>query len=790
MKTKTLLTTVLAAAVAMLNAENITVGWPLYPVARELIAQYEKTTGKTAPELKLSNNQGASPNMRGPDGKETLGYLTMAPEKPLPGMIQIPVCSKGFFLYANTGNPFLERLGKTEIKPETMRKLWRGELSWEELTESREGRRTPVTAVVTSPQIPLLFGMTPGEKSRAVRMDEQAALKAVSSNRFAIGACGFDRIANEVIANMKSLGDRIEPLRFRILANGNYRLIRFGSSGGQGERLHRNQFGGILADGDFLRWNLVFQTKKESGKAFAVELAKAGNQLGMEVLVRVAVYPLKVEFPQKKPNDRKFVFTHAMQCFLLGGIPTGFADSYLPGTKTEDFKNWPPDIGKVRTWWSERLMPYVNTQTVDSARRDLDCAEAGGLDALGLLVYPGCLSENNPWNKGLRLMMQAAQTHKVKVLFDLWGTFPREWQKEARDLYTAEHGRRLRQWMEEFPDAFLKVNGKTVLCFGSDMTKYPLKAEFYEPFFKELGGREKYYLICSLTDSRAHNVFAGWEALGDISTIWFVHCGWGDKLQQNILLPMKARGDRLCWGVSPGYYRANFGRNLNAGNVTEGYGACKLMDDWRDAIRYNAGAVYAQSWNDMGEDHHLLESNFRGDTYLQLNRYFADWFRYGKEPEIRKEKIFLFHRRHLKDAKLERKDYRLATNPSWSSAPVTDYVHVVTMLKQTGDVKVRLGKQAFLLKDVQPGLREWLLLVPVKKDHQGNHPFWNAGAYDVTHPVNTEYRKVTELKKIEACVPEAAVLRNGKEVLKVVSRTGLPDAFRFQTFNVVGSQSK
>ena len=119
METKTLLTTVLTAAVAVLNAENITVGWPLYPAARKLMAQYEKTTGKTAPELKLSNNQGASPNMRGPDGKETLGYLTMAPEKPLPGMIQIPVCSKGFFLYANTGNPFLERLDKMDSERTT-----------------------------------------------------------------------------------------------------------------------------------------------------------------------------------------------------------------------------------------------------------------------------------------------------------------------------------------------------------------------------------------------------------------------------------------------------------------------------------------------------------------------------------------------------------------------------------------------------------------------------------------------------------------------------------------------
>ncbi len=790
MRRKTLLISVLTVMAAALNAENITVGWPLYPVARKLLDQYEKMTGKPAPELKVSNNQGASANMRDPDGKETLGYLTMAPERPLPGMSLVPVCSRGFFLYANTGNPFLERLDRTEITPETMRKLWRGELSWEELSGSSGTGRTPVTAIVPSPQIPLLFGIKAGEKSRAVRMDEQSALKAVSSNRFAISACGFERIADKVIAGMRSLGDRIEPLRFRVLPNGNYRLIRFGTSGGQGERLSRNQFGGILVDGDFLRWNLVFQTKKESGRLLASELARAGNQLGMEELISLAVYPLKVEFRQKKPNDRKFVFTHAMQCFLLGGIPTGFADSYLPGTKTEDFANWPPQMEKVRTWWSERLMPYVNVQTVDSARRDLDCAEAGGLDALGLLIYPGCLSANNPWNKGLRLMMQAAQTHKVKVLFDLWGTFPGDWQKEARDLFTAEHGRRLRMWMEEFPDAFLKVNGKTALCFGADMSKYPLLAKEYEPFFKALGGRENYYLICSLTDSRAHNVFGGWESLGDISTLWFVHCGWGDRLLRNILLPLKARGERLCWGVSPGYYRANFGRNLNAGNITEGYGACKLLDDWRDAIRYQSGAVYVQSWNDMGEDHHLLESNFRGDTFLQLNRYFADTFRNGREPEIRKEKIFLFHRRHLKDAALERKEFRLASNPSWTSAPVTDYVHVVTLLKQPGDVRVRLGGQEFVWNNVQPGLREWLLLVPVKKDHHGNHPFWNAGSYDVTHPVNTEYRKVTELKKLEACVPEAEVLRGGKQVLKVVSRTGLPDRFRFQTLNVVGSQSK
>ena len=161
MKTKTLLTTVLDAAVSMLNAENITVGWPLYPVARKLIAQYEKTTGKTAPELKLSNNQGASPNMRGPDGKETLGYLTMAPEKPLPGMIQIPVCSKGFFLYANTGNPFLERLDKMEIKPETMRKLWRGELSRCIRCNACRNACPACTCAATAPRIPMRAQASP-----------------------------------------------------------------------------------------------------------------------------------------------------------------------------------------------------------------------------------------------------------------------------------------------------------------------------------------------------------------------------------------------------------------------------------------------------------------------------------------------------------------------------------------------------------------------------------------------------------------------------------------------------
>ena len=43
--------------------------------------------------------------------------------------------------------------------------------------------------------------------------------------------------------------------------------------------------------------------------------------------------------------------------------------------------------------------------------------------------------------------------------------------------------------------------------------------------------------------------------------------------------------------------------------------------------------------------------------------------------------------------------------------------------------------------------------------------------------------------KLAACIPEATVIRDGKEALKVISRTGIADTFRFQTLSVVGSVS-
>lgn len=773
------------------NTENVTVGWKLYPLAEKLFARYERDTGERAPELNVANYGGSNPNMLGPDGKPTLGYFTFD-EACGDGLVSTPVASKGYLFYANNHNPFVEKLDQVEIPPDLLRKIWFEGTTWEELTGSNDKGKTSIMAIAPDDAFLTLMGKCPAQESKVPRLGGDAGFKLAGQNEFSLAACDFDLIADEVIAKDAFYGAFVEPLRFYRLPNGNYKLERFGTAGGRGARLQKDQFGGIVVDGHFLRRNLVLRTKPGQGVELGKALAKTADELGMEELIKFAAYPLKVEFPQKQVNDRRFVFAHAMPCFLIGGIPKGFAHSYPPDAKTEKFAHWPPAAGPgVRTWWSERLTPHVNEQTISSARMDLDCAEQAGLDALGLLVYPGCLSPDNPWNKGLRLMMEAARTHKVKVMFDLWGTFPPSWSREAIELYTAEHGKRLKAWMDEFPEAFLKINGKIALSFGRDMTQWGQNADYYEKFFEALGGRDKYYLVVTLMDSRAHNVFNGWEKFGDLSTMWFVHTGWGDKVLDYVLSPLKARGEKTCWGVSPGYYRANFNdMKPDAGCVTEGYGACKLADDWRDAIRRGAGAVYVQSWNDMGEDHHILESNFRGDTFIQINRYFADWFRTGKAPEIEKEKILLFHRRHLKDAALEGKTGGLADNPSWSSAPITDYVEVVTMLKNPGDVKVKLGAREFMLKDVQPGLHEWLLLVPVKKDHKGNMPYWNKGSYKVTRPFDTDFRKVTELDKLEACVPEATVSRGGKEMLKVVSRTGLPDKFKFQTLSVVGSVSE
>lgn len=610
-----------------------------------------------------------------------------------------------------------------------------------------------------------------------------------TTNRLSLAEVYADIVAKEQCLRT----DVKMPLRALARADGGFDYVPYGGSGGRGVRLGFDQFGGILAAGEFERRpGLVFRTKTSAGRAFGAALAEAANRLGPERLLRVGYYPTEARYPQKSAPNRKFVYAHAMQCFLLGGIPTGFAHSYPSDARTEDFAAWPPAAGPgVRTWWSERLTPHVHEPTLAAARLDLDSAARAGLDALGVLVYPGCLSPDNPWHDGIRRLCEAAETHRVKIVFDLWGTFPPSWTRTAKALYTAEHGRALKALFDRYPDAWLRIDGKVAFQFGRDLVKFGQRASDYAAFWQALGGRADYYLVCTLMDSRAHNFFNGWERLGDLSTFWGVHTGWGDKNVDWVLDQIrKDRNDRLSWGVSRGYYRANFGGRLDAGNLTEGFGACRFIDNWLEAIARDCGAVYVQSWNDLGEDHHILESNFLGDSFIRLNRHLADWFRAGREPAVAEEKLLMFHRRHLVEAKLETHPGRDPQHPSWTSAPLCDYVHVVSLLKRPGDLELRLGDETVRLAGVGAGLRDWLVLVPRTKDHGGNHPFWNGDSYGQTLPFDTDRRRVTAVAALPACRPTARLVREGASVLEVTSRTGIADRFRFHCFNVVGSVSE
>ena len=583
------------------------------------------------------------------------------------------------------------------------------------------------------------------------------------------------------------------PLRSLARPDGGYDYVPYGETGARGFHLGFDQFGGILATGEFEKKpGLVFRTKTDAGRAFGAALAESANRLGPERMLRFDYYPIEVRCPQKAAPDRKFVYAHAMQCFLIGGIPNGFAHSYAPDAKTEDFDAWPPAAAPgVRTWWSERLTPHVNEPTEAAARLDLDCAEKAGLDAMGVLIYPGCLSPDNPWHGGIERLCAAAETHKVKILFDLWGVMSSRWSREEQLFFWEEHGRMLKALFDRYPKAWMRVNGKIAFQFGSDQSSYGLKPSDYEAFWRELGGRDAYYLVATLRDSRAYNFFEGWEQYGDMSTFWCVHCGWGDKALDWILDPIRSlRGDRLAWGVSRGYYRANIGGRPDAGCVREGFGACRFIDNWMEAIDRDCGAAYVQSWNDMGEDHHILESNFLGDSFIRLNRHLADWFKEGREPEVADEKLLMFHHRHLVDAEMETHPGSDPRFDSWTTAPVCDYVHVVSMLKRPGDLELTLGGETIRLPGVGTGLRDWLVLVPRTKDNDGNYPFWNGDSYAHSLPFDTERRRVTSVKAIPACTPAARLVRGGSPELEVVSRTGIADRFRFHCFSVVGSVSK
>jgi hypothetical protein len=128
----------------------------------------------------------------------------------------------------------------------------------------------------------------------------------------------------------------------------------------------------------------------------------------------------------------------------------------------------------------------------------------------------------------------------------------------------------------------------------------------------------------------------------------------------------------------PMYYQYE---NLHfPGNDHISNGSEVLRGVWEAARRNQSTLIQFVTWNDYTENTHLAPGYETRYAVLDLNRYFIDWWKSGREPKPEKDKIYLFFRKYPADARIYPFE-RLQKDPA-------GVIEVLTLLTKPGQVQL------------------------------------------------------------------------------------------------------
>ena len=201
-------------------------------------------------------------------------------------------------------------------------------------------------------------------------------------------------------------------------------------------------------------------------------------------------------------------------------------------------------------------------------------------------------------------------------------------------------------------------------------------------------------------------------------------------------------------GNSPAYNSPNL-RDFQLGR---GYGGI-----WEGIIRDGAPWVELTTWNDYQEDSHMAPRTFHqmskdvqdhDETYLQLTEYYAKWYKTGKAPLIKQDKLFYNYRRRTTD---QRKAWeykgKKATEPT--RVDITRDVKKVDQIHDDAQNKVYVT--IFLTDDA---------ILEVSIDGKQKKFAVKKGVSTVDVPLTPG-------------VPQFKLLRNNKELLNISGRRSI-----------------
>ena len=137
--------------------------------------------------------------------------------------------------------------------------------------------------------------------------------------------------------------------------------------------------------------------------------------------------------------------------------------------------------------------------------------------------------------------------------------------------------------------------------------------------------------------------------------------------------------------VAPQDMRPRLGAYAEAGNTEA------LRAGWTKAIRDDAEYVQMVTWNDYSESTQFAPSTAHGSAYLEISRYYADWYHTGTAPKISNDQLFLTHRVQFADATPQVKHTPILPSLSGSQNDVRDKVEALVFLTAPATVQITVG---------------------------------------------------------------------------------------------------
>lgn len=500
----------------------------------------------------------------------------------------------------------------------------------------------------------------------------------------------------------------------------------------------------------------------------------------------------KDKSPDPAPISR-VVYAHYMHCFVLGYMAPEYTHFISASKRDDDLEHWPQEESMYINFWPENLAS--SCQNGDAAlQKDFDLGRSAGLDAFGLLTGPGKL--DSKFGPGEIAMYRLAAKNPVKILPELWQNPHPDRSSEDMAEQFATFGAQLKKVMDQYPDGVLRIDGKPALLLARlDLDT----CRSLKPFFDVFGGPQNFFLIGYLPIN--HYAKSQFLASPDDSYLphiegcpvsavstWAAADDYADPLNSALPRVAKSTHELLDWPINLPFYNVVLNpREPGPVWISESLGAARFIDQWLDAISQRAAMVDLQTWNDFSETT-LTDTNHQGISFIDLNHYFSTWYHNGSPETPTEDQLWLFYHHQLVDAEV---DGHRANDPGIrNETPVTDYLEVVSVLKEPGTLEVETGGAHYSIQ-ASAGFHDWLLIAGASMDRAMKVTVTRANrqavAESFSYPRSSSWRTVQSIRGLNPGLPVVTLSRGGQSVLTLPGRTPILGRAPLEDLGVVGS---